>query len=331
MPNIITHKIFAEEVLKKMNKYDIASIIEKHPQIYYIGSNGPDFLFFSHAKPWEAFKSHTLNHLGSRLHSSHVNDFYELAIEKIKEQKDEDVKELMVAYLFGHLCHWALDKVAHPYIFYRTGNCKGLSAGYHHRFESMLDTMMLDKFKGVSIKDYHCCEICEYDEDILKAISRIYVPVAKEIFHLDVKVHDIRETLNSWYDVQKLLYDPNNIKYSILKGVEAMVHQPWKISGNVVKAKIDDRYDIMNEEKNIWLHPCDDRLKSNASFMELFDEAINVAIEVIEKAYGCIEYDANIQNVLNVLKDEAYDTGMDGDREMKYFDIIYEQEEEKAK
>ena len=37
MPNIITHKIFAEEVLKKMNKHDIRSMIERHPQIFYIG------------------------------------------------------------------------------------------------------------------------------------------------------------------------------------------------------------------------------------------------------------------------------------------------------
>ena len=47
MPNIITHKIFAEEVLKSMTKHDIRSMIERHPQIFYIGSNGPDFLFFS--------------------------------------------------------------------------------------------------------------------------------------------------------------------------------------------------------------------------------------------------------------------------------------------
>ena len=39
MPNIITHKIFAEEVLKKISKKDIEDIIERYHQIYYIGSN----------------------------------------------------------------------------------------------------------------------------------------------------------------------------------------------------------------------------------------------------------------------------------------------------
>lgn len=116
MPNIITHKIFAEEVLKSMTKHDIRSMIERHPQIFYIGSNGPDFLFFSHIKPWESYKSHALNRLGSAMHAHGINAFYETAIECIRAQKHEDVKELMSVYLFGHLCHWALDKTTHPYI-----------------------------------------------------------------------------------------------------------------------------------------------------------------------------------------------------------------------
>ena len=324
MPNIITHKIFAEEVLKQLEKQDIRSIIEKHPQSYYIGSNGPDFLFFSHSKPWEAYKSHVLNHLGSRMHATHINAFYETALRCVKAQENIQIKETMMAYLFGHLCHWALDKTTHPYIFYRTGNCKGKSAGYHHRFESMMDTMMLEKYKGINIKDFPCYEICEYDEDILKAIARIYVPSAKEVYHVDVKVHDIREALNSWYDIQKLLYDPNNLKYPIVKGVETLFRQPWKISGNIVKTKIDERYDILNEEKREWLHPCDSAMRSNASFLELFQEAQSLAVAVVEKAYGCIEYDANVQSVMDILQNQAYDTGMDGNPKMQYFDVIYE-------
>lgn len=324
MPNIITHKIFAEEVLQQLAKQDIKQIIEKHSQLFYIGSNGPDFLFFSHVKPWESYKSNTLNKLGSRIHSTHINDFYQVALDCIKNQKNAEIKESMLAYVFGHLCHWALDKTTHPYIFYRTGDCKGLSAGYHHRFESMLDTMMLQKYKQLNIKEYPFYKICEYDEEMLKAIARIYVPVARAVYHIDVKVHDIRETLDSWYDVQKLLYDPNNLKYPLLKGIETMIRKPWAISGNVVKLNIDDRYDILNEEKNFWTHPCDDHISSNASFHDLFEFAISLGCSLIEKAYGCVEYRAESCSLMDILKDQAYDTGMDGERAMKYFDIIYE-------
>lgn len=324
MPNIITHKIFAQEVLKDLRKQDIKEIIVRHPQIFYIGSNGPDFLFFYHSKPWEAYKSHSLNRLGSRMHAAHINEFYRSALHSVSTQSDPVVKENMMAYLFGHLCHWALDKTTHPYIFYRTGNCKGISAGYHHRFESMLDTMMLDRYEGVDIKDYKSYEICSYDDEMLKAIARIYVPAARAVYHVDVKVHELRESLDSWKDIQKLLYDPSNAKYCVLKGVETIIRKPWAISGNVVKRRIDDRYDILNEGHQLWLHPCDDHISSNASFLELFTSATTTALTIIEKAYGCMEYGADVDTVLQILNDEAYDTGLSGEREMQFFDIIYQ-------
>lgn len=324
MPNIITHKIFAEEVWKQIKKKDIRSMIDKYPQIFYIGSNGPDFLFFHHVKPWEAYKSHALNRLGSKVHSYHINEFYKTAIACVQSQKDEHMKEMMSVYLFGHLCHWALDKTAHPYIFYRTGNCKGISAGYHHRFESMMDTMMLDKFYQMSIKEFESYKICEFDDDILKAIARIYVPVAKKVYHQDVKVHDLREALNSWKDVQKMLHDPSNIKYSIVKTIEGILHKPWAISGNIVRPEIDERFDVLNENRELWKHPCDENITSCASFMDLFEEAIIIAVKVIDQTYGSIEYNADVQGVLDILQDATYDSGMSDHQEMKYFDIIYE-------
>ncbi|MGX8835441.1 zinc dependent phospholipase C family protein [Amedibacillus sp. YH-ame6] len=324
MPNIITHKLFAERVFTQLRKQDIKRIIEQHPQIFYIGCNGPDFLFFSNSKPWHAHRSHKLNRLGSQMHASLINEFYNTAIECVKQQQDEVTKETMMAYLFGHLCHWALDKTTHPYVFYRTGNCKGLSAGYHHRFESMMDTMMLDKLKGIDITEFRSHEMCAYDEDMLKAIARIYVPVAKKVYHTEVKVNELRNALDSWQDIQKMLYDPKHIKYYALKSVETILRKPWAISGNVVKRKIDDRFDILNEHHTLWFHPCDDHISSNASFMELFEEAADIALCVIEKAYGCIEYGAPTTTLCEELQDQAYDSGMSGEREMKFFDIIYE-------
>lgn len=324
MPNIITHKLFAQEVLGRLEKRDIQRLIERYPQIYYIGSNGPDFLFFYHAKPWEAYKSHMLNRLGGRMHSSHVNAFYRTALSCIKAQKNKEIRERMSVYLFGHLCHWALDAGTHPYIFYRTGNCRGKSRAYHHRFESMLDTLLLEKLEHTSIQDYRAYEICEYDEAILQAIARIYVPVAREVFHMDVKVYDLREALNAWYDIQRYLYDPSDMKYTLLHGLEKLLHKEWYLSGHIVRSREEDGLDILNEEKREWKHPCEESLVSTASFMELYETGVQSALQVIEKAYGCIEYGADITKVEQALQNRAYDTGMAEEKEKLYFDILFE-------
>ncbi len=326
MPNIITHKIFAEEVLKKLKKKDIAEFIIRHQQIYYIGCNGPDFLFFYHAKPWEILKKHDMNEIGSKLHKQGINTFYEEAIQSICREKNVHVKERMLAYLFGHLCHWALDSIAHPYIFYRTGNGKGKSASYHHRMESMLDAMMLSKYHATTIKEYPYYEICSYNEEILKAIARIYVPAVKKALKEDIKVYDIRKALDDWKDIQKMLYDPLGIKMKLLTGIEKVIHKPWLISGNIIPVSLDVRYDICNFTKKVWCHPCDNTELSHETFFHLFNKAIDVAEQVIEKAYGCIEYQADLSLLLNLLDNRAYDTGRNVRTEMKYFHIIYEEE-----
>lgn len=325
MPNIITHNLFAETVYKRCRKKDIRELMETHMQLFTIGANGPDFLFFYHMKPWQLHQEHALNHVGSTLHASHVNDFYESALNTISKESDAFVKELELVYIMGHLCHWALDMTTHPYIFYRTGNGTGTSAIMHHRFESMLDAMMLKKLKNTDIKTYRYFESCEFDDEMLKAIARIYVPAVATLLEQRIRVYDLRQALTSWRDIQKMLYDPNGKKEKLVKRLETWTHKPGVLSGYIVPAVIDERYDVMNEQKNIWMHPCDAGQFNVASFEELFEEAVQTALDAIEKLYGCVEYDAPVSRLLELLGDRAYDTGKEGNIEMVNFDVIYDE------
>ena len=330
MPNINKQAIFAQEVSKKEKDEKIKALMERAEHLYVIGANGPDFLFFSHVKPWEAYQSHKLNHLGSQMHAQGINAFYAEALACVRRQTQTAVRQDMCAYLFGHLCHWALDMAAHPYIFYRTGDCKGKSAGYHHRMESMIDAVMLKRMRGEDIRQWRSYELCTFDEDLLKAIARIYVPCAKKVYDTEVKVNELRKTLESWHDVQKLLYDPNGRRYQLLQGAEKLLKAKWRISGNVVPATIDPRYDVMNDERRFWMHPCDDQIVSNATFMDLFEEAQSIALEVIAAAWRCIEEGAETTALTDLLKDRAYDTGMAPGTPMRHFEIIYEEERDEA-
>lgn len=328
MPNIITHKIFAEEVIKKLvgQQERLHDLITSNLQLFYIGSNGPDYLFFHNAKPWLVTKSHEMSHIGSELHKQHVNGFYESAIRSIRSQKNEMVKKNMMVYLMGHLCHWALDKTAHPYIFYKTGNCKGKSAYDHHRFESMMDTMMLRKYRNTSISAYPFYEICEHDDEMLKAIARIYVPAIKDTMGKDIKVYDIRKALDDWEDIQKMFFDPADVKKPLLEAIEKPLHQKGLISGYIVMENIDDTYDVLNEKHTRWYHPCDLRISSQASFIDLFDEALDTAVMILKEAL--IECDKEDEITIgNYLKNEAYDSGMANAPLMCHFDNIYKEED----
>ena len=59
-------------------------------------------------------------------------------------------------------------------------------------------------------------------------------------------------------------------------------------------------------------------------------EAVGIALQAIEAAYACIVEGAPAETLCNVLKDRAYDTGMSEGHEVRYFDIIYEEETNEA-
>lgn len=331
MPNIITHKLFAEDVYHALNDTQLKCMIKRNLELYYIGSQGPDFLFFSHLMPWDVYKSHELNRLGSRMHNEHINDFYECAMHSIQKQTNKEIQERMIVYLFGHLCHWALDKTAHPYIYYFTGKGKKKNSSFHHRLESIIDARLLEKKRDLTIKEYPYYKLCEYDVNMLQAIARIYVAVSREVYHVDLKVHDIRETLDTWYEVQKFLYDPGCIKYACIHGVEKILHKEWQFSGNIVRNKEIDQLDLLNEERKEWKHPCDDKITSTASFLDLYDDAIITASKVIKMANWILQGKAGIHHLLHIIDDQTYTRGMKENKEMRYFNIIFEKQREDTK
>ena len=323
MPNLITHKIFAEEVADRLQNNLLHQIILNNEQLYYIGSNGPDPLFFYGATPWNLFHNNVVSDIGNALHCGHVNAFYISAIHQIQKQKDPKIKERMFAYLFGHICHWAIDSSAHPYIYYRTGDCTGMSLNYHHRFESILDETVLRTYRNKSIKQFYFPDICLYDQDMLQAIARIYVPVVKSIFHIDLRVYDIRKALEGWHHAQTWLYDPNHHKIDAWSVYETMIHQTWQMSGNIVPNQDENIIDVMNLNHALWKHPCDDSITSNASFPEIFEQAVQLASDVMQIAYRYAYGECEESKLTASIKDRAYDTGMAGFQTMRFFDIAF--------
>ena len=313
MPNIITHGLFAQTVKKEIKDSQIKQCILKYPHEFMIGSNGPDFLFFYH---FFDKKGKLIRDYGSKLHSSHVNDFYIIACEAINQQEDEVLKEAMISYVAGHLCHWALDSRAHPYIFYRTGDCIGKSAYMHHRFESMMDAMMLKKMLNKTVRDYDYDQLASRSSLSIKAISAIYVPAINQIFQADINEKIIGQALKDWQKLNALLHDPMEVKVKFVEMYEKKVNIPWLYKGNIVPVTIDETYDILNREHKMWCYPTDNTRTSNESFMDIFKRAKELALE-------CIDVMHDHEKLCALLNDETYDSGTQSGQEMIYFDLIY--------
>lgn len=322
MPNIITHVLFGDEVLESLSE-DKGELFEGRKQLLEIGANGPDFLFF-HGMNQKNFWKHTLlRKVGNQAHSHSTNAFYESALASIKKEEDEEVRNDMIVYLCGHLCHWALDSVTHPYIFYRTGNCKGQSAWWHHRFESLIDAIMLKVKRDCTIRDYKAYEICEASLEQARAIARIYVPVIKNIYKTDVRPYQILESLNDWCFIQKVLYDPEAAKFEALEKIEAPLNATSFLSGYFVPNEPEDPFDTMNLLHKKWCHPCDDTVVSTESFFDLYDRARSKALNAIRLLFIALEDEKNEGDFIHFINNQSYDTGLSTLEKMQYFDEVY--------
>ncbi len=322
MPNIITHTLFAQDVFGKVDE-SLKEVIEPRLQLFEIGSNGPDFLFFHGLNLKDFYKSSNLRKAGNVFHAGHVNDFYHQAILSIQNEKDTEIKNDMITYVCGHLCHWALDSTTHPYVFYRTGTCKGKSAWYHHRFESLIDAIMLKVKKECTIENFKFYEICDAPLEYTRAIARVYVPAIRNLLEYDVKGHDIYNSLKDWCSMEKMFYDASGKKIASLKTFEVITNTENLLSGYIVPNYPDDPYDVMNLLHNRWIHPSDDTLISTESFFDLYDKALLLANEVIRLFILSIQDSDYETAFLKAIDNRNYNLGKNDKKEMHNFDLIY--------
>ena len=143
MPAIFTHVQFGKDVVASLPPF-FADLAAKHPQCFYLGTQGPDLLFYH--KPLQT-KNNPTRKKGWGLHEVAPEEFFLHGAKLLVEDRTnygDDGKFLPqskeAAYLLGFLCHFCLDYSLHPYI--DANSVDGLS---HGKIESELDKHTFEK------------------------------------------------------------------------------------------------------------------------------------------------------------------------------------------
>lgn len=107
MPAAYAHYCFGQAVFSRLPA-EKQKIIQAHRALYDLGLQGPDLLF--HYRP---LSHDPLKGTGSRMHEAPARAFFRPSGEQLCRSRDSDA---LLAYLWGFLCHFALDLHCHPYI-----------------------------------------------------------------------------------------------------------------------------------------------------------------------------------------------------------------------
>jgi len=233
-------------------------------------------------------------------HNSKTREFFLTLIKYIKENKLYDNSDVM-AFLYGHIMHYELDKLAHPYIYYMTnGVPKSGIVNFHMASEEYLGNFILNNKVSLSRKKIssNLSKISEisWSSSVGFMINDVYDDVYGYYNALSIMKRSALY-LKSLEFFKKLLREEKSDFYYSFIGLE-----------KYFKTSSMNKEIITNSDKCHWWNPISRREK-DSSFLEMFDEAMAISSDVIEKVNEVIYGDKNLSYLDNVFTDDSYDTG----------------------
>ena len=202
MPSTYAHYRFGNEVLQQLPEKQ-QKIIQSNISIYNVGLHGPDLLFYYHP-----LTSDPINRIGYHTHELPAISFFKPAGNVLLEN---NFVPSYAAYVYGYLCHFALDRECHDYI---AEKISASGAGHAH-IEVSFDRSLLEA-DGFDPVKKRLTEHINAAQEMSKVISNFYPGVTPKNIH-----HAIR----SMVFYSGLLRAPNKIKRGIICAI-------LKLSGN---------------------------------------------------------------------------------------------------
>ncbi|MGG1550771.1 zinc dependent phospholipase C family protein [Paenibacillus ferrarius] len=309
MPNIWTHFIFGQQLMSRLGH--AAPMNDKQlRQVFSLGCQGPDFLFYHNYLPWK--KEKHLNELGSLMHKGACGPFL---LDLVRGVQGRGLYNAATLYVIGFITHHILDRNMHPYVFYKSGFKKW----DHQRFEIIMDTFIAKRELGIETWKTPVWKEIYVGPALPPGIVNALMQAARRHYP------DIAETLTEqdWQaaymdmiQAQKLFHDPKGLKRAITFG---------QISPFVFKKK-PAPLDYLNEARSPWHCPTDPSDTYSLSVWDLWDIAMQDGETVVAAAIGAIERgsETDYAALATVLGNRSYETGKDCDShpEIKYVQPI---------
>lgn len=202
MPSIYAHYRFGVAMLPGMPG-DVRRTIGRFRRLFDVGLHGPDIFFYN-----LMLRNGTSDTPGSKFHRQNGRDFFQRVCRVARLEKSEAAQ----AYLYGVLCHYALDSVCHPLVKEQAA----LGPASHFEIEAEFDRFLLNldgkcppESQDMSPHIYLTPGECE--------------TVAK--FYPGITARCVGNSVSSMARFAKLFATPTGPRRTVLrKGMEALGH-----------------------------------------------------------------------------------------------------------
>lgn len=270
MPAATTHVEMAKDVLRTTP--ELTKSI-KNPQMYFLGSQGPDLLFFNRA----SILPGTTKPYGNLMHVSKVKEV--ISYFERYANTDEDLK----SYFLGYLCHYCLDSFAHPLVYgvsHALHKDGGPSEGeIHVSLESEIDVWILSQ-RGRSFKNYDVYKYLKVSKEDRDKLASMYHFMLKDIFHKDVTEKHLQQSIDDVAFYTRVIA-PNKLKTTIFYNIEKVIMKGSHAITAMMLSEDKHPQTILNLDHKTYTMPWDENEKINLSFPELYGKAVLKAQRIL--------------------------------------------------
>lgn len=130
MPATYAHYRFGASMLTRMPA-DLRRTAKRHRRLFNVGLHGPDLFFY-----YKPIRTTKIGELGGKFHRQTGREFFSRVCRSLRMEPSEAGQ----AYLYGTLCHYALDAKCHPLIV-EAGKDANPS---HVRIETEFDRFLME-------------------------------------------------------------------------------------------------------------------------------------------------------------------------------------------
>jgi hypothetical protein len=312
MPAHFTHALFAEESLSRSLGAQAEELLAAHGGIFRFGAQGPDFFYHNQRTMPTGLR------YGVVLHKSGCGTFVEgLAREALRLHAPPTGE--LAAYILGFATHAPLDRRTHPFIGYFSGwvdpqkpETKRLT-NCHAFLERLIDVAVLQQRFSRAPLDYDFLSLVRCGKALPYTVVKAIVKGLHATYpSMRFKSRDRRRVENAFQDTMffysltnhtnphlpRLVYKRDR-KDGFRERRLALVH-PLEVPAGL---------DVLNRERASWCHPCDAAAVSRATFLELYEQALEDSGQALSDLFSVLSGRAPVDGLGERLGNQSLDTG----------------------
>ena len=311
MAGTITHAYFANDLYERLDNKTKKNLF-KYKENLKTYAQGHDIFFFT-----LNIINHKTKKIGNYMHKHNTRDFFKNIITYIIDNNLQNNYEI-ISFLYGYICHYCLDLTVHPYVTYKCGifNKKKKDTfkynGKHSDLESYIDAYYINKNEKIIPNKFKIHNFC-FNTKVSKELSNLIDDVYYKTYgfkHMSIYIK--QGIFNMKYSYRLLRYDPFKIKKKTYIFVDKITPKSF-----MKFSPISYAYDLNNNDNNLnlkhkkWNHP---RVKDeiyNYSFLDLYDNALNMALDIINKVNGILYNNKSTNNLDKIFLNISFSSGKD--------------------